>query len=253
MEIQEKKESVTNGCSTRTLLFVVDAVNGSQDVLDFACELAKGQSADLHLLHVIDPDRSQSSPDAQMGVQVGLEILAQRARSLTRSTVSLLSFGRLEDVIPKRAAKVDASLIVLSLRGSGADRPQKRLVGRLRAECRCPVLAVPHNIFLGGHENSTSIHELLLLAGQICKWDGQSRLGPVLVPNKARSQRPLFGGAKVRKAQGDNTRAGFVPRKAESITKLDAASFDRTGRPRNRRKSIASGSARVYFRPAPSA
>jgi hypothetical protein len=93
MEICEKRESVSRGYKVGTLLFVVDFVNGSQDILDFACELAEWQNADLQLLHVIDPENTQSSPDAQMGAQFSLEMLAHRVRALKRSAVSLLSFG----------------------------------------------------------------------------------------------------------------------------------------------------------------
>jgi hypothetical protein len=77
-----------------------------------------------------------------MGAQFSLEMLAQGARALKRNAVSLLSFGRPENVIPRRAAEVSASLVVLPLNGSAGDHLQKRLVRQLRAKCNCPVLAV---------------------------------------------------------------------------------------------------------------
>jgi nucleotide-binding universal stress UspA family protein len=126
-----------------TLLVVADFLTGSPDILDFACRLAESQNADLQLLHVIDPEHAHSSPDAQMGAQFSIEMLAKRARALRRSAVSLLSFGPPESVIPRRASEVNASLVVLPLNGSAADHPQKRLARRLRGKCNCPVLAVP--------------------------------------------------------------------------------------------------------------
>ena len=156
MEIDENEKPVTSNCKTGTLLFVADFVTGSRDVLDFACELAERQNADLQLLHVIDPEHTPSSPDAQMGAQFSLEMLAQRARALKRSAVSLLSFGCPENVIPRRAAEVNASLVVLPLNGSAADRLQKRLVRRLRGKCDCPVLAVPRDALLDNHNQVSS-------------------------------------------------------------------------------------------------
>src|ERR1017187_9331155 len=137
-----------------TLLVVADFLTGSPDILDFACRLAERHNADLQLLHVIDPEHTPSSPDAQMGAQFSLEMLAQRARALKRSAVSLLSFGCPENVIPRRAAEVNASLVVLPLNGSAGDRPQKKLVKRLREKCDCPVLAVPLDLFLDGEAHS---------------------------------------------------------------------------------------------------
>src|ERR1035438_3554178 len=63
MGIDENEKPVMSNCKTGTLLFVADFVTGSHDVLDFACELAERQNADLQLLHVIDPEHTHSSPD----------------------------------------------------------------------------------------------------------------------------------------------------------------------------------------------
>lgn len=192
MEIDDNKESVTSSRKAGTLLFVSDFVNGSQDVLDFACELAERHNADLQLLHVIDPEHTHSSPDAQMGAQFSLEMLTQRARALKKSAVSHLSFGCPENVIPRRAAEVNASLVVLPLNGSAADRLQKRLVRRLRGKCDCPVLAVPRDLFLDGDANSFSIHGLRSLVRQVCEGDRQSMRGLMRASDKVRSQAPLM-------------------------------------------------------------
>ena len=192
MGIDENEKPVTSNCKNGTLLFVADFVTGSRDVLDFACELAEKQNADLQLLHVIDPEHTYSSPDAQMGAQFSIEMLAQRARALKRSAVSLLSFGNPENVIPRRAAEVNASLVVLPLDGSATDRLQKSLVRRLRGKCDCPVLAVPSNLFLDGNVRSFSIPDLLLLVRQVCKEDRPSMRGLVRDSERVRSPAPLM-------------------------------------------------------------
>jgi nucleotide-binding universal stress UspA family protein len=192
MGIKENERQVTSNCRTATLLFVADFVTGRSDVLDFACELAERQNADLQLLHVIDPEHSHSSPDAQMDAQFSLDMLAQRARALRRSAVSLLSFGRPENVIPRRAAEVNASVVVLPLNGTAADRVQKKLVRRLRGKCDCPVLAVPRDIFLDVDAHSLSIRGLLSLVRQVCEGDRQSMRTLERVSDKLRSRAPLM-------------------------------------------------------------
>lgn len=191
MEINANGIVVTNHFKTRTLLFVADFVTGNPDVLDFACELAVRQEANLQLLHVIDLEHTHSSPDAQMGAQYSLETLAQRARALKTSAVSLLSFGRPEIEIPRRAAEVNASLVVLPLNGSAADHLQKKLVRRLTGKCNCPVLAVPCDLFLVGNANTSLIRSLLSLFRQDGEEDRQSikNLAPASV--ERRSQAPL--------------------------------------------------------------
>ncbi len=163
MELYEIDKPVTRDCKTGTLLFVVDFLTGNPDVLDFACELAEKQNAYLELLQVIDPGHTHSSPDAQMGAQYSFEMFAQRASALKRSATSLLSFGHPENEIPRRAAEVNASLVVLPLNGSADDRLQKSLVRRLRRKCDCPVLAVPRDVLVDSGSSSFSIHGLLSL------------------------------------------------------------------------------------------
>ena len=196
MGIDENEKPVTSNRKTGTLLFVADFVTESRDVLDFACELAVRQNADLQLLHVIDPEHTHSSPDAQMGAQFSLEMLAQRARALKRSAVSLLSFGCPENVIPRRAAEVSASLVVLPLNGSAGDRLQKRLARRLRGKCNCPVLAVPRDVLLNSGTSSFSIHGLVSLVRQVCEGELQSMRGLVRASDKVRSQAPMMTAPK---------------------------------------------------------
>ena len=191
MRIGENWKPITSNSETRTLLFVVDFVTGSPDVLDFACELSERQNAHLQLLHVVDPERTYSSPDGQMGAQFSLEMLAKRARALKKSTVSLLSFGSPEKEIPRRAAEVNASLVVFPLNGATTDRLQKKLVRRLRGKCDCPVLAVPSNIFLDGDADSASILGLLSLVQQVWEESGEPLRGLLQASSMTQSKAPL--------------------------------------------------------------
>jgi hypothetical protein len=127
-----------------------------------------------------------------MEAQFSLDMLAQRARALKRSGVSLLSFGRPENAIPRRTAEVNASVVVLPLNGSAADRLQKKLVRRLKGKCDCPVLAVPRDIFLEADANSPSIRGLLSLVRQVCDGDQQSMRALVRALERLRSQAPLM-------------------------------------------------------------
>jgi hypothetical protein len=168
MEIDENKEFGMCKRRTETLLFIADFVNGSQDVLDLACEIAAIHNANLQLLHVIDPEHAPSSPDGQMGSQFSLEMLADRMRALKRSAVSLLSFGSPEYVIPRRAAEVNATVVVIPLNGSATDRLQKRLIKRLRGKCDCPVLAISPMARKGMSTTSFSLDGLFSSIRKVC-------------------------------------------------------------------------------------
>ena len=122
------------------LLYVTDLVSDSQDVLEFACELAERQGAQLELLHVIDPEKASSRPDAQMGIQYSLEALARSLRNLKRNTRARLLFGHPEDVISKRATETRATLIAFPVTDASNNRAQKALVRHLTQSCTCPVL-----------------------------------------------------------------------------------------------------------------
>lgn len=189
MEFNGKQHPDPQRSKAGTLLFVADFFKGSREVLDFACELAERQGYDLQLLHVIDPDHTKSSPDGEMGTQFSLEMLTQRARTLTKCAVGLLSFGCPESVIPKKAAEVNASLVVLPLIGTESDSLQKRLIRRLSGKCSCPVLGVRRDLFLDSDADSISIRRLLSLA-----YGGdRASIGRLArASHKVRSQRSLL-------------------------------------------------------------
>lgn len=193
MKIAASKIAVASHSKTSTLLFVVDFVTGNPDVLDFACRFAETQNASLQLLHVVDLEHTHSSPDAQMGAQFNLEMHVQRARALKRSTMSLLSFGSPENEIPRRAAEVNASLIVLPLNGNAADRSQDRLVQQLKTKCECPVLAIPRDLFLDTHAESLTTSRLLFMIRRAWEGDRRSpRWLRDLVKSRLRVPAPIF-------------------------------------------------------------
>ncbi len=160
METKQQKEPVLSSHKSETLLFVADFMNGSQDVFDVACEIADRYDAQLQLLNVIDPEHAPSSPDGQMGCQYRFEKLANKIRAMNRSAVSCLSYGSPECVIPRRAAEVNATVIVIPLSRSTNDQDQKRLVRQLTRKCDCPVLAISPLVCKGGKVTAYSVEKL---------------------------------------------------------------------------------------------
>ena len=169
METNQQKESVLSSHKSETLLFVADFMNGSQDVFDVACEIADRYDAHLQLLNVIDPEHAPSSPDGQMGCQYRFEMLANKVRAMNRGVVSLLSFGSPECVIPRRAAEVNATVIVIPLNGTANDRHQKRLVRQLARKCDCPVLAISPLACKGEESTAYSVEKLFASIRKIIK------------------------------------------------------------------------------------
>jgi nucleotide-binding universal stress UspA family protein len=140
MGLNKSEESSVSDSGAGELLYVTDLVSDNQDVLEFACELAERQGAHLELLHVIDPEKASSRPDAQMGIQYALEALARSLKNLKRNTRARLLFGHPEDVISKRAAESRATLIAFPVGDTSRKRVQKALIRNLTKTCACPVL-----------------------------------------------------------------------------------------------------------------
>ncbi len=140
MELSKTEESVASDSRGGELLYVTDLVNDSEDVLEFVCELAERQGAHLELLHVIDPEKASSRPDAQMGIQYALEALAHSLKSLKWNTRARLMFGHPEEVISKRAAESRATLIAFPVGDTSRKRVQNALIRSLTKTCACPVL-----------------------------------------------------------------------------------------------------------------
>lgn len=143
MEINRSDRFTARNSNDRTLIVVADFMNGSSNVLDFAGAVASRCNAQLELFHVIDPGKTRPAPVAENGARSNLEKFTRKMRSMGTRVAKLLSFGSPEVLIAKRAAEIDAKLIVFPLTGSAADRDHKKLVTRLAQRCACPVLALP--------------------------------------------------------------------------------------------------------------
>jgi nucleotide-binding universal stress UspA family protein len=146
MQMNEKRYEAAKNSRGGTILLVTEVGNDSQEALDFASELAEKNDAQLHLLHVINPEQAPSTPDGQMGMQYRLEILARSLRNLKKRAKATRLFGIPERVIPKRAADTKAGLVLVASNGSESDRVRKRLVKHLIQKCECPVVVLPPRI-----------------------------------------------------------------------------------------------------------
>ena len=142
------RNSTRSGATSRsapgTLLYVTDVVMSDPDEgLDAACELADRTGSQLELIHVVDLAHAPSKPDAHMGIQYRLEMLARKLHHLKRNVASILLFGSPEEVISKRAADIKARLIAFGRSGSSPTEAQHGLVKRIMRRVACPVVFLP--------------------------------------------------------------------------------------------------------------
>lgn len=140
MAVREQRQRTANNSDRRALLYVTDSVSDSPEFLAFATKLAARRDDDLELLHVIDLGQTPSAPDAHMGTQYSLEMLARTLKAVKKNTHALLLFGSPEEVISKRAADIKATLVAFPLDGSAKDRRKETLAHRLIEKCKCPVV-----------------------------------------------------------------------------------------------------------------
>lgn len=154
MKLRENGQLSTRNAGEGCLLYVTDLVSDSQDVLQFACELAEKRGGQLEVLHVIDPEQTSSHPEAQMGIQYSLEALARSLKNLKRNTRARLLFGHPKDVIARRAAEMKAALIAIHASDASSQRTENELVKRLSKTCSCPVLIFSTSSVMKMRENS---------------------------------------------------------------------------------------------------
>lgn len=140
MAAREQRQPAAQNSDRRALLYVTDSVSDSPEFLAFATKLAARRDDDLELLHVIDLGQTPSAPDAHMGTQYSLEMLARTLKAVKKNTHALLLFGSPEEVISKRAADIKATLVAFPLDGSEKDRRKENLAHRLIEKCECPVV-----------------------------------------------------------------------------------------------------------------
>jgi hypothetical protein len=154
MAAREQRQRAAQNSDRRALLYVTDSVSDSPDFLAFATKLAARRDDDLELLHVIDLGETPSAPDAHMGTQYSLEMLARTLKAVKKNTHALLLFGSPEEVISKRAADIKATLVAFPLDGSAKDQRKETLAHRLIEKCDCPV--VTFSIFSSAVRGSES-------------------------------------------------------------------------------------------------
>jgi nucleotide-binding universal stress UspA family protein len=125
------------------LLYVTELTDDSPEALDLALELAASHGVRLEMIHVVDLDHVQSSPDGQMGIQFRLDALARSLRHLKHNVASILLFGSPEDVITRRAHEIKAKLIAFARHGQSSAAAQAAMVKRVGSKVTCPVVVLP--------------------------------------------------------------------------------------------------------------
>jgi hypothetical protein len=118
---------------------ISDISSKNLDRRALAIKLAERQGDKLELLHVIDPGQTPSTPDALMGLQYSIEMLARSLKALKRNAHALLLFGCLEKVMSKRAADINATLVAFPL--DGPERFEEEEAGTpTNRKVACPIV-----------------------------------------------------------------------------------------------------------------
>jgi nucleotide-binding universal stress UspA family protein len=122
------------------VLYVTEAGSDTDDALEAVCDLADAKHGQIELIHVVDLAHVASKPDAHMGIQHRLEMLARKLKKVERNVVSVLLFGSPEDVISKRATEVRAKLIAFDSYSGSSPKARRGLIDRLMRRVSCPVV-----------------------------------------------------------------------------------------------------------------
>lgn len=127
----------------RTLLLVTDLSSSSEATLQSVCLSAATQCEQVELIYVVDPERTSSRPDAQMGIQYRLDTMLQSLKRVHSGVRSVLLFGSPEAAIVQRANQAKAKLIALSWNPASSNQVQQGLVRRLMRRLTCPIVILP--------------------------------------------------------------------------------------------------------------
>jgi nucleotide-binding universal stress UspA family protein len=138
-EMSAGKDNSTRGA----LLYVTELTEDAPEALNLALKLAASHGVRLEMIHVVDLDHVQSSPDGQMGIQFRLDALARSLRHLKQNVASILLFGSPEDVIARRALEIKAKLIAFAGHGQSSAAAQAAMVKRVGSKVTCPVVVLP--------------------------------------------------------------------------------------------------------------
>lgn len=142
----------------RSIVVAVDFSETSRDALQFACDVARHQSAQLHILHVVQDARFQAWSVEAAGVnlpQLTHDAVANAERQMAElplpglkpeQIVRAVIVGTPDLDIRRYAEEHQAEMIVLGTHGYGAIR--RFLLGsvatRVVRDAPCPVVTVPH-------------------------------------------------------------------------------------------------------------
>jgi nucleotide-binding universal stress UspA family protein len=137
------------------ILVPTDFSEASQDALNYACALAAGFDADVHVIHVItDPEVGRWSVDTgslpreyerkERAAEERLERLLKACNGAKDRVTFTVDSGSAPDQILKHADSLAADLIVMGSRGLGA--LQQAIMGSVAEKvvryAHCPVLVV---------------------------------------------------------------------------------------------------------------
>lgn len=122
------------------VLYITEAGSDTDDALDEVCNLAEAKHGQIELIHVVDLAHVASKPDAHMGIQFRLEMVARKLKRFERDVVSVLLFGSPEDVISKRATEVGAKLIAFDSYTCSSPKARQGLIERIMRRVACPVV-----------------------------------------------------------------------------------------------------------------
>jgi nucleotide-binding universal stress UspA family protein len=140
----KNSEEATLGITAQErILYVTDFAEDDREAIDGFSRLASGRHASLEVVHVVDIEHSPSSPDAHMGAQFRLDMLARQLKGLGRNVVSVMLFGKVEDVICRRANEIKATVIAVAYSTKRSTRARDKLVKRIQLNVACPVVTVP--------------------------------------------------------------------------------------------------------------
>ena len=148
--------------ATRTLLVAVDLGKASTSVASRAAELAQALSADILLLHVVEPKAAVlpagkakpastaaawplRTPKSQAQLEKRLNAVAEPLKTAGIEVKTSVVAGLLADEILDQSVKCRADYIILGSRGKASQHlvsRQDALTGMLR-RLKCPLIIVP--------------------------------------------------------------------------------------------------------------
>ncbi len=143
--------SRTEEADVHTVLYATDFSAGAALALPYALSIAKEYGAKLVLLHVARDKDAEFSFDRAMASEEPLEALhglVPDSAGFTSQPLCVVGFGRPHIVILEKARDLQASVIVIGVRGADGFASVVSHSGggtayRVAADAECPVLTIP--------------------------------------------------------------------------------------------------------------